>query len=256
MGDGRIERYIDLAAELARLNVNVIATAGTAPAIAARRATSSIPIVFAGATDPVGAGLVASLARPGGNVTGLSSQHGDLVGKRLELLREIIPGFRRLAILINVDNPNNVRELGEVQAAARTLGLEGTSFEVRRGEDIAPAFEAIKGRAEALYVPPDALFVTNRHSLNGLALDQRLATIFGFREDVQAGGLLSYGPHLPELIRRAAEYVDKILRGTKPGDLPVEQPTKFELVVNLKTAKALGLDIPDLWIARADEVIE
>ena len=255
-GDGRLDRYIELAGELVRLKVDVIAAAGTATAIAAKRATSVIPIVFAGATDPVGVGLVASLARPGGNVTGVSSQQVDLVGKRIELLREIIPGFRQLAILVNVENPNNVLESREVQSAARTIGFEATPFEIRGAKDIAPAFAALKGRADAVYIPPDAFFITNRSQVSALALDARVATIYGFREDVEAGGLLSYGPHLPEIIRRSADYVDKILRGAKAGDIPVEQPTKFELVVNLKTARALGLQRPDRWIARADEVIE
>ena len=210
--------------------MDVIAAAGTATAIAAKRATSVIPIVFAGATDPVGVGLVASLARPGGNVTGVSSQQVDLVGKRIELLREIIPGFRQLAILVNVENPNNVLESREVQSAARTIGFEATPFEIRGAKDIAPAFAALKGRADAVYIPPDAFFITNRSQVSALALDARVATIYGFREDVEAGGLLSYGPHLPEIIRRSADYVDKILRGAKAGDIPVEQPTKFELV--------------------------
>ena len=174
------------------------------------------------------------LARPGGNVTGLSIQQTDLAGKRLELLREVVPGLRRLAIMANVGNPAAVLEMGEVQAAARTLGLEVATFEIRRAEDIAPAFEALKGRADALYVCTDPLVITNRIRINTLALGARLPTMHGLREYVEAGGLMSYGPNFPDLYRRAADYVDKILRGAKPADIPVEQPTKFDLVINLR----------------------
>ena len=184
------------------------------------------------------------LARPGGNVTGLSIQSTDLAGKRLELLREVVPGLRRLAIMANLDNPAAVLDMGEVQAAARTLGLEAATLEIRRAEDIAPAFEALKGRAEALYVCIDPLLITNRIRINTLALAARLPTMHGFREYVEAGGLMSYGANFPDLFRRAGDFVDKILRGAKPADIPVEQPTKFDLVINLKTAKALGLDVP------------
>ena len=229
---------------------------GTLPALAAKQATALIPIVFAGAGDPVGTGIVASLARPGGNVTGLSVQFTDLAGKRLELLREVVPNLRRLAILINADNPAAMKEVGEVQAAAGAFGLEVVTLEIRKAEEIASAFEALKGRAEALYVFADALMNTNRVRINTLALAARLPTMHGVREYVEAGGLMSYGPSLPDLYRRAADFVDKILRGTKPGDLPVEQPTKFDLVINLTTAKALGLEVPPTLLARADEVIE
>ncbi len=208
------------------------------------------------ANDPVGRGLVASLARPGGNVTGLSLQRTDLAGKRLELLREVVPGFRRLAILANMGIPGTVVEIGEVQAAARTLGLEVATVEIRRAEDIAPAFEALKGRADALYVASDPLVNTNRIRINTLALGARLPTMHGIREYVEAGGLMSYGANYPDLWRRAGEYVDKILRGAKPADIPVEQPTKFDLVINLTTAKVLGIEIPPTLLARADEVIE
>ena len=202
--------------------------------LAAKQATSVIPIVFAVAADPVGTGLVASLARPGGNVTGLSIQATDLAGKRLELLREVVPGLRRLAIMANVGNPGAVLEMGEVQAAARTLGLEVATLEIRRAEDIAPAFEALKGRAEALYVCGDPLVNANRIRINTLALGARLPTMLRlFGSIVEAGGLMSYGPNFPDLFRRAADYVDKILRGAKPADIPVEQPTKFDLVINL-----------------------
>jgi len=254
--EGRTERFAEIAAEFVQLKVDVIVTVGTLPALAAKQATALIPIVFAGAGDPVGTGIVASLARPGGNVTGLSVQFTDLAGKRLELLREVVPNLRRLAILINADNPAAMKEVGEVQAAAGAFGLEVVTLEIRKAEEIASAFEALKGRAEALYVFADALMNTNRVRINTLALAARLPTMHGVREYVEAGGLMSYGPSLPDLYRRAADFVDKILRGTKPGDLPVEQPTKFDLVINLTTAKALGLEVPPTLLARADEVIE
>jgi len=220
------------------------------------QATSVIPIVFAAAGDPVGTGLIASLARPGGNVTGLSNQGPDLAGKRLELLREIAPGLGRLAILANVGNPLVVLDMREVQATARTLGLEVITLEIRRGEDIAPAFEALNGYEEALYVVFDALVNTHRIRINTLALAARLPTMHGHREFVEAGGLMSYGPNLSNQFRRAADFVDKILRGAKPADIPVEQPTKFDLIINLTTAKALGLEVSPTLVARADEVIE
>ena len=215
-----------------------------------------IPIVFAVAGDPVGTGLVASLARPGGNVTGLSNQSADLPGKRLELLREVVPGLRRLAILANLGSPLVVLEMREVQGTARTLGLEVATSEIRRAEDIAPGVDALKGRADALYVVADPLVTTNRIRISTSALGARLPTMHGQRENVEAGGLMSYGPNFPGLHRRAGDYVDKILRGANPVDIPVEQPTKFDLVVNLKTAKTLGLDVPPTLLARADEVIE
>jgi putative tryptophan/tyrosine transport system substrate-binding protein len=254
--DGRGDRLAEIAAEFVRSHVGVIVTGGTAAVIAAKQATSVIPIVFATAGDPVGTGLVESLARPGGNVTGLSNQSAELPGKRLELLREVIPGLGRLAILANVGSPIGVLEMGEVQAAARRLGLEGTTLEIRRAEDIAPAVESLKGRADALYVVTDPLINTNRVGINTLALDARLPTMHAERTYVEAGGLMSYGPNFPDLFRRAGDYVDKILRGTKPADLPVEQPTVFDLVVNLKTAKAIGLTVPEAFLLRADEVIE
>jgi putative ABC transport system substrate-binding protein len=193
--------------------------------------------VFAAVSDPVGTGLVASLARPAGNVTGLANQISDTGGKKLELLREVIPGLRRLAIMANVGNPASVLEMGEAQAAARKLGLEVTTSEIRRAEDIAPAFEALKDRAYALYLCPDPLMNTNRSRINILAVGARLPTIHGVREYVEAGGLMSYGPNLPDQFRRAADMVDKILRGAKPGELPIEQPTKFDLVINVTTTK-------------------
>jgi putative tryptophan/tyrosine transport system substrate-binding protein len=253
--EGRAERLAEIAAEFVRLKVDVIVTGGNA-AVAAKQASSVVPIVFALVDDPVGSGLVASLARPGGNITGLSMQSTDLAGKRLALLREVVPGLRRLAIMANVEYPAAVQEMGEIQAAAGTLGLDVPTFEIRRAEDIAPAFEALKGRAEALYVVGDALVLTHRVRINTLALAARLPTIFFLREYVEAGGLMSYGPNFPDLFRRAADYVDKILRGAKPGDIPVEQPTKFDLIINLTTAKALGLSIPESFLVRADGVIE
>jgi putative tryptophan/tyrosine transport system substrate-binding protein len=254
--EGRSERFAEIAAELVRLKVDVIFTYGTPPVLALKQATSVIPIVFASAADPVGTGLVASLARPGGNVTGLSNQQADTAAKRLELLREVIPGLARLAILANVGNPAAVLDMREIQAAARTLSLETVASEIRRAEDIAPAFEAFIGRVHALYVAGDPLVNTNRIRINSLALGAHLPTMHGYRQYVEAGGLMSYGPSTVDAYRRAADYVDKILRGAKPGDIPVEQPTKFDLVINLTTAKALGLTIPESFLLRADEVIE
>jgi putative tryptophan/tyrosine transport system substrate-binding protein len=253
--DARSERFAVIAAEFVRLKVDVIVTGGNA-AVAAKQASSAVPIVFALVDDPIGMGLIANLSRPGGNVTGLAVQATDLAGKRLALLREVVPGLRRLAIMVNVDYPSAVLEMGEIQTAAGMLGLEVAPLEIRRAEDIAPAFEALKGRAEALYVIGDALVMTHRVRINTLALAARLPTSFNYREYVEAGGLMSYGANLSDLFRRAAEYVDKILRGAKPGDLPVEQPTRFNLIINLTTAKALGLDVPPTLLARADEVIE
>jgi putative tryptophan/tyrosine transport system substrate-binding protein len=254
--EGGSERYAEIAAEFVRLKVDLIVTYATPPVLAAKQTTSIIPIIFASAADPVGTGLVASLARPGGNVTGLSNQQGDTAAKRLELLREVIPGLGRLAILANVGNPAAVLDMRGVQAAARTLSLDAAAFEIRRAEDIAPAFEAFMGRVHALYVAGDPLVNTNRIRINSLALGARLPTMHGYREYVEAGGLMSYGPNIPDQYRRAADFADKILRGAKPADIPVEQPTKFHLVVNLTTAKALGLKIPESFLLRADEVIE
>jgi putative tryptophan/tyrosine transport system substrate-binding protein len=254
--EGRSAQMAEIAAEFVRLKVDVIVTTGTEGVLAAKQATSVIPIVFTAASDPVSIGLVASLARPNGNVTGLSLQQADSASKRLELLREVVPDLRRLAIMGNFDNPAIMLELGGAQAAARALGLEVATAEVRRAEDFAPAFDGLKGRAEALYVATDALVVANRIRINTLALTTRLPTTYNSREYVKVGGLMSYGPNFPDQFRRAADYVDKILRGTKPGDIPVEQPTKFELIINLTTAKALGLKIPESFLLRADEVIE
>jgi ABC-type uncharacterized transport system substrate-binding protein len=257
--EGHVERDAEIAAEFVRLKVDVI-VANDPGAIASKRATGVIPIVFALAPDPVGAGLVTNLARPGGNITGLSLQSTDLAGKRLELLREAVPGRNRLAIMLNVGYPVAVQETGEVQAAARTLGIEAAPLEIRRAEDIAPAFAALEAQGNtqtgALYVVGDALSFTNRARITSLALSAGLPAIFSDRYFVEAGGLMSYGPNFPDLFRRTAELVDKVLRGAKPGDIPVEQPTKFELAVNLKTGKAIGLTIPESFLARANEVIE
>jgi putative ABC transport system substrate-binding protein len=200
--------------------------------------------------------LVASLTRPGGNATGLSLQQTDVAGKRVEILREVLPGLRRLGIVANIDAPAAVLEMRDVQAAARNVGLATATFEIQRTNDIASAIDALKDRAEALYVVSDPLLTTNRNRLAILAVGARLPTMHGFREYVEAGGLVSYGANFPALFRRGAEYVDKILRGAKPADIPVEQPTKFDLIVNLITAQALGLEVPSTLLARADEVIE
>ena len=254
--EGRSERFAEFAAEFVRLKVDVILTHNTPPVIAAKQATSVIPIVFATAADPVDTGLVASLARPGSNVTGLSSQTTDLASKRIELLREVVPGLRQLAFLSQPDNPYVVFDMRQAESAARRLGLETASLEIRRAEDIAPAFEELKGRAEALYILPDPLLFTHRLRINTLALGARLPTMHLLREYVEASGLMSYGPNWSDQWRRAADYVDKILRGAKPADLPVEQPTKFDLIINLTTAKALGLMIPEAFLLRGDEIIE
>jgi putative ABC transport system substrate-binding protein len=253
--EGRSERFADIAAEFVRLKVDIIVTGGVAVP-AAKQATLVIPIIFAVENDPVGAGLVASLARPGGNVTGLSVQSPDLVGKRIDLLREVLPGLRRLAIMANVGYPAALLDMREVQAAGRVHGLDVVLLEIRRAEDIAPAFDELKGRADALYVCTDALVATNRVRINTTANTVRLPTMHSAREYVAVGGLISYGPSYQDLFRRTANYVDKVLRGAKPADLPVEQPTRFELVINLNTAKALGLEVPPTLLARADEVIE
>jgi putative ABC transport system substrate-binding protein len=253
--EGRNERYTEIAAEFVRRKVDVILTAG-AGVPAAKQATSVIPIVFSAANDPLGAGFVASLARPGGNITGLSMQNTDSASKRLELLREVVVGLRRLAILTNVSYGAAVAELREAHATARASGLEVITLEIQRSEDVAPAFEALNDPIGALYVCSDPLTLTNRIRINTLALSARLPMIYGLREYVEAGGLMSYGPNFLDLYRRSASYVDKILRGTKPADIPVEQPTKFDFIVNLLTAKALRLTIPPTLLARADEVIE
>ena len=254
--DGRADRSAEIAAEFAQLKVDVIATSGTPMALAAKRATSTTPIVFATAGDPVGTGLVPSLAHPGGNVTGLSVQQIDLGSKRVELLRELVPDLRRLGVMANVRSPDAVRQLRDVETTVNALGLQFVKCELQRIEDVASVIDGLKGRAEALYVISDPLLFSHRDRVNVLAMSIRLPTIHSFRDHVETGGLMSYGPNYQSMFRRAADFVDKILRGTKPGDIPVEQPTQFELVINLKTAKVLGIEIPPTLLASADEVIE
>jgi ABC-type uncharacterized transport system substrate-binding protein len=253
--DGRSERFAEIAAEFVRLKADVILTSGAA-GFAAKQATSTIPIVSALLPDPIGSGLVASLARPGGNLTGLSLQLTDLVGKRLELLREVVPGLRRLAFLFDAGYPAMLLEMSELQTLTSRLGIDIAKLEIRRPEDLVPSFEALKGDAGALYVSGGPLISANRIRINTLANAARIPTMYGERAFVEAGGLMSYGPNFPDLFRRAAEYIDKILRGAKASDLPVEQPTRFDLVISLTTAKALGLEVPPMLLARADEVIE
>jgi putative ABC transport system substrate-binding protein len=253
--EGHGERIAEIATEFVRRNVNVIVTYGAAVA-GLKQATAAIPIVFAIAVDPVGSGIVASLSHPGGNVTGLSVEQSDIAGKRLELLREIVPGLRRLAIMFDEGYAAAMRENNETHAAARILGLDVVPHAIRRAEDIAPAFEAIKSQTDALYVAVDALVNANREQIARSALGARLPTTFNESGCVEVGGLMSYGPNFSDQFRRTAEIVDKILRGAKPGDIPVEQPTKFELSINLKTAKALGLTVPQTLLATADKVIE
>ena len=254
--EGREDRYAEFAAEFVRLKVSLIVTSGTAPVIAVKQATSTIPIVFAAAGDPVGTGLVASLPRPGGNVTGLSNQQTDLAGSRLELLREVVPGLRRVAVMGNVTTPNVKLEIEEVQVAASKLGFEVVKVEITKTDDIVPGIEALKGRVDALYVCTDPLLTTYRVRINTFAVSEKLPTMYAFREYVQAGGLMSYGPNFPDLFRRSGDFVDKILRGAKPADIPVEQPIKFDLIINLSTAKALGLKIPELFLLRANGLID
>jgi putative tryptophan/tyrosine transport system substrate-binding protein len=253
--EGRTERFREIAAEFVRLKVDVIVTTGSAVP-ATMLVTSTIPIVFAIAVDPIGSGMVASLARPGGNVTGVSMQTSELASKRIELLRDVLPILSRLAVIANVGSRGAVLELAEVRAAARKFNIDIEALEIRRAEDIAPAFGALKSATQALYVCPDALVNANYVRINTFALTARLPTIHAFRDFVGAGGLMSYGANNTDLFRRTGDIVDKILKGAKPADLPVEQPTKFELVVNLTTAKALGLMIPEAFLLRADELIE
>jgi putative tryptophan/tyrosine transport system substrate-binding protein len=252
---GRDELYAEFAAEFVHRNVDVIVTGGTDATIAAEKATAEIPIVFAAAGDPVGAGLVASLAHPGGNITGLSSEQTDLAGYRLQLLSEVIPSVRRVALLGNIGSPLIILEMAAAEEAAPKLGLEVFRVGVRNTDDIDPAIGSLKHQADALYVCTDPLMSTNRVRINTLAIDQRLPTMNSFREYVQAGGLISYGPNFPDLFGRAGDFVDKVLRGVKPADIPVEQPVKFDLIINMTTAKTLGLTIPEKILVRASELI-
>jgi putative ABC transport system substrate-binding protein len=254
--EGRDERYAQLAGEFVRMKVDVIVALGSPAIVAAKQATGVIPIVFPLASDPVGDGLVASLARPGGNITGLSNEQPDLAGKRLEILRELVPGLSRLGYIANGNNPTAMGNVREVEEAAAKLAVEMMPLDIKHAEDIPPAIETLKGRAQALYVVGDPLIADNQIQINTLALAARLPTMHGSRSYITSGGLLSYGPDYSDLFRRAGDYVDKILKGAKPADIPVELPTRIELVVNLKTAKAIHLTIPELFLVRADEVIE
>jgi putative ABC transport system substrate-binding protein len=254
--DGLNERAAARAAELVRLKVDVIVSSGTPAAAALKQATTTIPIVFTAVADPVGSGLVANLARPGGNLTGLSNLVGEVAGKRLELLHEAMPSLHRVAIMGNAGNPGAVLEMRGAQSAAATLGLDSVLLEIRRAEDIAASFETLQARAEAIWVAADGLIIANHNRINTFALVARLPTSHGLRELIDPGGLMSYGPNSFDMYRRAADIVDKILRGAKPADIPVEQPTKFDLAVNLTTAKALRLTLPESFLVRADELIE
>jgi putative tryptophan/tyrosine transport system substrate-binding protein len=255
-GEGRTERFSEIAAEFVQRKVTIILTHNTPPTLAAKQATSSIPIVFATAGDPIGAGIVASLARPGGNITGLPSQTPDAAGKKLELFRQVVPNLHRLATLADVDNPYAALDLRQINESARTLGIEVATFAIQRSEELESVFDVLKRRVDGLYVLPVPLLFANRKRISALALSTRLPTLHGVQEYVEAGGLMSYGPNWPHMWRRAADLVDKILRGAKPGDIPVEQPTEFDLVINLTTAKALGLTIPEKLLALANAVIE
>ena len=255
--EGKYDRLPSLAAELVRLNVDIIVTASTQAAQAGQQATRSIPIVMTVVSDPVESGLVSSLARPGGNVTGLSLMHPELSGKRLELLKEVIPKLSRVAVLSNLSNPIIPPLLRETEAAARALGVQLQVVEVRGPTEFDSAFGAMtRDRAGALVVLPDGIFQNERRRIAALAAKSRLPAIYAWREAVDAGGLMAYGASVPDIFRRAAVYVDKILKGTKPADLPVEQPTKFEFLVNLKTAKQIGVTIPPNVLARADKLIK
>ncbi|TAJ99069.1 ABC transporter substrate-binding protein [bacterium] len=255
--EGRSDRLADLAADLVRLKVDIIVTAVTPDALAAKNATRAIPIVMAAAGDPVVSGLVETLARPGGNITGLSQMNPELAGKRLELLKEIVPKLSRVAVLWNPQDQMSTISWNELQPPARSLGVQLHSIEVRSSSDFDKAFEeATRARAGALAIMPAPVFVTNLKRIADLAAKGHLPSIFHVAEFVDSGGLVAYGPDRSDLFRRAATYVDKILKGTKPQDLPVEQPMKFELVINLKTAKALGLTIPQSVLYRADRVIK
>jgi putative ABC transport system substrate-binding protein len=254
--EGREDRYAEFAAEFVRLKVDVIVTSGTGPVLAAKKATSEIPIVFAAAGDPVGTRLVDSLSRPGGNVTGLSNQQTDLAGQRLALLHEFAPHARRVAVLGNVNSANVVLEMDAVVAAAPQLGLDVVLLKIGKAADIGEGLNEFKGLVDALYVCTDPLLTQYRVRINTFATSEKLATIYAFREYVLVGGLMSYGPNFPDLFRRAGDYVDKVLRGAKPADIPIEQPIKFDLVINVTTAKALGLKLSEALLVRANELIE
>jgi putative tryptophan/tyrosine transport system substrate-binding protein len=254
--DGRRESADEIAAGFAKARVDIVVTGGAVAILAARRAMPTTPIVFAVTADPVGAGLVDSIAHPGGMITGLSSQGADYGGKQIDLLREIAPNLRRLGVIAYAGSPGALAEMRGFATAAKAQDLELAQFEVSTPDDIATAFETMRGRLDALDVVPDPFTQRNKQQFIALALAAKIPAIYGTRENATAGGLMSFGPDLADLYRRAAEFVDKILHGVKPAEIPVEQPTKFELVVNLKTARAMGLVIPEAFLARADEVIE
>ena len=255
--NGRVGRLPELAADLVRLKPDVIVTPGTPASMAAKKATSTIPIVFAGVADAVGAGLIATFARPGGNVTGLTSISAELGGKRLELLKVVVPKASRVTVLYNPADRSNVLVLKELQGSSRALGLTLQPLAVRGPDEFEGAFASMtRERVHALIVASGVLTTEHRKPLVGLAAKCKIPTMWGERQFVEAGGLMSYAVNFYDEVRRAATYVDKILKGAKPADLPVEQPTKFELVINLKTAKALGLPMPPSVLARADEIIE
>jgi putative tryptophan/tyrosine transport system substrate-binding protein len=254
--DGRYERFAEIAAELVKLKVDLILTHNTVPTLVVKQATSSIPIVFATAGDPVGSGIVASLARPGGNVTGLSGQASDTAGKRIELLREMTPGLEHLGVLTETGNAYAVLDVKEVHRAARSFNVQVQTVELGPSDKIDVAINSLKGRVQALYVLPIPRFYANRAQINVASIAARLPTMYVIREYVQAGGLVSYGPNWPSMWRRAADLVAKVLNGVKPGDIPVEQPAEFDLVINLRTAKSLGLTVPPTLLAQADDVIE
>ncbi len=254
--EGRAERVAEIANEFVRLKVDVIIAAGAGPVSAVRQVTKVIPIVFPIATDPVGTGIVANLARPGGNTTGLSYMGTDLAAKRLELLRGIVTGVSRIAIMANRGAAGAMLEMHKTLATSGALGIEAIPLEIEAVDQIAPAIAMLKDRVDALYVCADPLINSNRTTIVASALSGRLPTVFGERENIDAGGLMSYGPNVSDMYRRAAEMVDKILRGTKPADIPIEQPTRFEFILNLKTAKVLGLEVPSHLQQLADEVVE
>jgi putative ABC transport system substrate-binding protein len=256
-GEGKYDRYPALVADLVRLKVDVIVTVGAIATQAAKQATRTIPIVMTVVNDPLGSGLVASLARPGGNVTGLSMMAPDLVGKQLQVLKEVVPKLSQVALLWNPDGPGSAPQVRQAEAAARTLGVRLQTLEARAPQEIDSAFVAMtRDRVDALVVLADSLFTNQRRQIAELAAKRRLPAVYGLREHVEAGGLMVYGANPLDMERRAATFVDKILKGAKPADLPIEQPSKIELVINVKTAKALGLTIPDSLLRRADELIQ
>jgi ABC-type uncharacterized transport system substrate-binding protein len=255
--EGKYERFPALVAELIAANVDVLVTAGTPATLAVKNATTTLPLVMIAVGDPVGTGIIPSLARPGGNITGLSSIAPDLEGKRLELLREVVPRLARVAFFLNPANAFHAASVQQARAAAQALNINLIAHEVRKSEDLDPAFAAIvEEKPDALLILADRVFLHNRERMMSFAAQHRLPSVNAYRELVEAGGMMSYGPSYEDMHRRAAAYVDKILKGAKPGDLPVEQPTKFTLIVNVKTTMALGLEVPPTLLARADEVIE